>query len=91
MEGHYNILAFASHRGGVEVSSETLAGELGMLSYVAIERYVRAFAERVERDGNADLKRGRAKLAAELDAAAKHLFLAAEAFGRAARIKPKTE
>lgn len=76
---------------GIEVSPDTLAGELSMLTYAAIERYVRAFAERVEKDGNADLKRERAKLAAELDAAAKHLFLAAEAFGRASRVKPKAE
>ncbi len=63
---------------GISLSLETLASSIGHLSYDQTSVFIKALADDIQKQADADAVKGREKLSTELYATAKRLYEAKE-------------
>lgn len=71
---------------GFDGSLEQLAGSIGNMTYDQTASFIEKLADDINRQADADLARGRTKLASELYATAKNLYRAKESMDLAWKI-----
>jgi len=81
MKPKHIILKHTETVKGIDLKNHELAERVGDLYYDALAEFLHELSDKLHRDGLADHKRGRVKLANELEASAVHLAQASKHIG----------